>query len=168
MIYDLDDKILHEVIPTFDFEKSEIDPLELFNNMKETMIALRGFGLSCNQVGLPYRMFVFGDYKSPESITGVFNPKIIEREGFDYLDEGCLSYPNLVIKIKRSTKILTRFQTFNSGIGNKELTGLSARIFQHETDHLNGKTFIERSNRFYLDKAKRKFKKLTGKTLITI
>ena len=73
--FKLVDTYLRQKTIPFDFDNPPMDPKELFDRMAATMIKRKGFGLSCNQVGLQYSMFVFGNPTEPESIVGAFNPK---------------------------------------------------------------------------------------------
>jgi peptide deformylase len=161
MIYNLVDKfdpILKLKVPDFDFSNPPINPEQLFRDMKETMITNRGIGLSCNQCGLPYRMFVFGLYDDPDNIVGCFNPKITSVLGDDVvsLEEGCLSFPGTFVKVKRPESIRVRYTTYNGVTDTIKFNGLSARIFQHELDHLNGFTFRDRVSRLVWDKSQKK------------
>ena len=142
--------------------KNDVIPVkELFDRMAATMIKRKGFGLSCNQVGLQYSMFVFGNPTEPESIVGAFNPKIVDfSSGLEYGEEGCLSYPGLFIKIKRPTEIRARITDWQKNIDTFKLTGLTARVFQHEYDHLQGINFTQRANKIHLDRAKKQKVKL--------
>jgi peptide deformylase len=104
--FKLVDTYLKQKTVPFDFENPPIDPKELYDRMAATMIKHKGLGLSCNQVGLQYSMFVFGNPSEPESIVGAFNPKIVDfSSGLEYGEEGCLSFPGLFIKVKRPTEI---------------------------------------------------------------
>src|SRR5690606_9902221 len=91
------DPILHTPTQQFNFDNPPIDPSALFDELKEAMIHYNGLGLSANQVGIPYSVFVFGDPSFPDEIAGVFNPKIVSLEDpITSYDEGCLSYPGLI------------------------------------------------------------------------
>jgi len=147
--------ILKQKMPYFDFNNAPINPKFLAISLIETMVKNRGVGLSANQVGLPYRVFVMGAEKVG---FACFNPEIIESSGIDSFDEGCLSYPGLFLPIKRASKIKVRYTDFN-GINKEEtFTGFTARIFQHEYDHLEGICHLSRSSPIHLEKAKRKVK----------
>ena len=140
----------------------------LFERMKQ----LGGVGLSANQVGLDMRVFVMG---LGETKIAVFNPEIIEYSDTEELfNEGCLSYPGIVLGIKRPTKIKAKYQNETGQIIEQEFNGLTARIFQHEYDHMNGTDYTDRVSKFKLDYAKKKFenkrkkiiKKYAVKTMI--
>ena len=140
----------------------------LFERMKQ----LGGVGLSANQVGLDMRVFVMG---LGETKIAVFNPEITEYNNIEELfNEGCLSYPGIVLGIKRPTIIKAKYQDETGQVIHQEFNGLTARIFQHEYDHMNGTDYTHRVSKFKLDYAKKKFenkrkkiiKKYAVKTMI--
>ena len=140
------------------------DRKELSMLMFEAMYRYGGMGLSANQVGLPFRMFVMGGH--PEIEKGrkltVFNPIITDwSEEQILLREGCLSFPFVYLSIKRPKKIKAKFED-ESGLPMKaELDGYFSRIFQHEYDHMLGKVFIEYASKLKLDLAyKAAYKKI--------
>jgi peptide deformylase len=95
----------------FNFIKPPIDPYELSGEMVKFMYDNNGLGLAANQIGLPYRMFVMRGH--PENFA-CFNPKVVyQSEELVSLDESCLSFPGLVVKIKRPKSIRVRFMTPN-------------------------------------------------------
>ena len=156
----VDTYLKQKTIP-FDFENPPMDPKELYDRMAATMIKNKGLGLSCNQVGLQYSMFVFGNRREPESIVVAFNPKIVDfSSGLEYGEEGCLSFPGLFIKVKRPTEIRARITDWQKNIDTFKLTGLTARIFQHEYDHLHGVNFTARAHKVHLDQARKQKVKL--------
>jgi len=147
-------ELLYKTTELFDFENPQMDPHELYNLLTDTMIKERGVGLSANQIGLPYRVFVMGDPTNRESIIPVFNPTIVySSDDTMTLDEGCLSFPGLYIKIKRSTSIRARMTTIDGETDTATFEGFTARVFQHEYDHMEGYDFRKRANRYHLDKA---------------
>ena len=106
-------------------------------------------------------MFVFGNPGARESIVGIFNPLIVDySSGLCIMEEGCLSYPGLFVKIKRPEEIRVRVTDWQRNIDTFKLTGVSARIFQHEFDHMEGITFHSRASKLHLDQAKTQKKKL--------
>ena len=164
MILDLvksNDPILRQKCEPFDFENPPTDPFKLAEDLAETMIANKGVGLSACQVGLPYRVFVVGDYTQPDDIVAMFNPRIVDYQGDEVLiEEGCLSFPGLFIKIKRHESIRMRYASPNGVIDTKIFDQIPARIIQHEYDHMEGILFQKRANAYHLDYAKRQKKKL--------
>lgn len=148
------DPILLTPTAPFDFSNPPVDPHNLVQDMLKTMVDNNGVGLSANQVGLPYKVFVM---RGVDFNYACFNPKIVSYGDQQLLmEEGCLSYPGLIIKIKRPTEVRLRFQTASGGIDTKTFNGLTARIVQHEMDHLDGVAFYNRATRFHRDQAMRR------------
>ncbi|MGB9694420.1 MAG: peptide deformylase [Caldisericaceae bacterium] len=110
----------------------------MFRTMEES--SPKGVGLAATQVGLNIALFV---YKLDDDEGVVINPEIIDRSGSEIGEEGCLSVPGIYAPIERAEKVIVRGI---DGKGNRvkyEVTGLKARVFQHETDHLNGILFTD-------------------------
>jgi len=159
MIYDLvscNHPILHTPTEKFDFYKEfPIHPIELGNNLIETMNYHHGLGLSANQCGLPYRVFVL---RSTEPLV-CFNPRVVDTsEGISLMDEGCLSFPGLALPIKRPRSIKVRFQDYKGETKTEIFSGMTARVFQHELDHLDGIDYTRRASQFHLQRALKKQK----------
>jgi len=158
MSYKIDEtnSLIHDEIEKFDFSNPPVDPLKLARDLGDALLSTNGIGLSANQVGLPYRAFVI----KSNPVYVMFNPIIVhETEDKEYMEEGCLSFPNLIIPIKRPKGIRIRFTLPNGKTTTEYFDGLTGRVIQHETDHLNGITFIDRSTKYHLDKAKKHMKK---------
>ena len=120
------------------------------------MLAHGGIGLAANQLGLPYRVFAI----KANPILVCFNPRIVDvSEDMVELDEGCLTYPGLMLKIKRPATIRCRYTYPNGETVTEIYGGMTARIFQHEFDHLEGKNFTELVRPVTLALAKAKVKK---------
>lgn len=150
------DEILHKKTERFDFSNPPINPMELAHILAQTMIANNGIGLAAPQIGLPYRAFVL----TGKPILCCFNPIIVDTSSEEiYLEEGCLSYPNLIIKIKRPKMIRARYTLPDGTTTTNKFIGMTARIFQHELDHLNGIVFTQRANSYHLEQAKKKRRK---------
>ncbi|HWY88764.1 MAG TPA: peptide deformylase [Gemmataceae bacterium] len=114
--------------------------------MKELMYEARGLGLAAPQVALPYQLLVMnvtGDPKQPEREEVYVNPSIVERKGFMEDEEGCLSFPGLYQKIRRSKTIKIQAYDLKGNLVEKVVNDLEARAWQHEIDHLNGVLFID-------------------------
>jgi peptide deformylase len=134
----------------FDFKNPVRDPNDLALDLLSFMIDNNSIGLSANQVGIPYRVLV----TRGEPNFAMFNPKIVfKSKTVTLLDEGCLSFPGVVCKIKRSSEIRVRFQMPSGGTTTKVFNGLTAKVIQHEIDHLDGVLFYNRANKFHRDKA---------------
>jgi peptide deformylase len=119
----------------------------------EAMFALmyeaRGIGLAANQVALPFRFFVLNLTADPEQKDQekVFiNPEIVKRHASTEGEEGCLSLPGLYANVKRARKIRFRAYDLEGNLVDYDADELFSRAVQHETDHLDGKLFID-----YLD-----------------
>lgn len=148
--------LLKEVMPTFDFANPPTDPLELACSLAEVMIEHKGIGIAANQVGLPYRAFVM----TGEELTPCFNPKIVDvSQETIYLEEGCLSRPNFFVKIKRPRRIKVRYTEPNGNTVTRVFDGMTARVFMHELDHLNGIDYTSRASKIHLEQARNKFKR---------
>lgn len=150
-------QVLRTPPPEFDFENPAEDPKDIAKNMGEAMEKFGGLGLSANQVGLPYRMFVMrtmheGDTES--KVVPYFNPKLTRvSQETDLMKEGCLSFPDMFLMIKRSKTIEFSYQDENGEEHTVMLEGIGARCVQHEIDHLNGILFIQRASRLKLERA---------------
>jgi peptide deformylase len=153
---ELDDRYITTECEEFDFKNPPFDPVQFSQNLVKFMYDNNGLGIAANQVGTPYRIFAMRG--APENFV-CFNPKIVQySEQTVVLEEGCLTYPGLLVKIKRSEFIRVRFQTPNGETLTKQFIGMSARVFQHEMDHLDGIVFYNRANKFHREQALRKWK----------
>jgi peptide deformylase len=136
---------LRERIPDFDFANPIVDPAELERSMLATMLAHDGIGLAANQVGVNARMFVMGHRDNQESAQAFFNPRVVEwTDELEDLEEGCLSFPGIYVKIKRPKKIKARWQTSSGEWQESEFDGYNCKCFLHELDHLEGIVFQDR------------------------
>jgi len=148
-------------LPKFVDSEQDLSRAQLIENLLETMRHYGGIGLSANQVGLPFRVFVFGDN---DNYVPCFNPEIIkESDDKCPMSEGCLTYPGLFVKIYRPDRASIQFEDEKGEVHTDELKGLPCRIFQHEMDHMNGIDFTKRATVLQLDMAKRKLKKARRK-----
>jgi peptide deformylase len=154
------DPILREKIPDFDFGNTDIDPKELEKQMLELMYAHDGIGLAANQVGVRARMFVMGHKDNPESGMAFFNPMIVANtETIEDLEEGCLSFPGIYVKIKRPSAIKARWQNSSGEWEEGEFDGYNCKCFLHEFDHLEGITYQDRVSSLKWALATKKLKK---------
>lgn len=136
------DPILREPTVDFDFDNPPMDALYLASSLFETMFENRGIGLSANQVGLPYRVFVVGFEKENKQVF--FNPRIIETSlEKTVLDEGCLSFPHLYLKVNRPASVTVEYQHVSGERKKDTFHGLTARVILHEYDHMEGKTMLD-------------------------
>ena len=148
------DPFLREKPEVFDFENPQVDAEKLQKQLIENMIHHGGLGLSANQIGIPVTVFVM---RMDNNALVVFNPEILEwSDDTTYMKEGCLSFPALWIAIERSKTIAVKFQVFNGEEQAGSMTDLSARVFQHESEHMEGEIFINNVSRFKLKATMRK------------
>jgi peptide deformylase len=127
-------------------EKYDQELATLVDNMVETMRISEGIGLAAPQVNIMLRLFVI-DRKliNEEWEAQVYiNPEIIDAQGLESYEEGCLSIPGIRAEVDRPFKIWVKYQTIEGKPIEEEMEGLLARVFQHEYDHLDGILFIDR------------------------
>jgi peptide deformylase len=146
----------------FDSPEASTQARELENAMIAFMVEHKGIGLAANQIGITKRVFTMGS----NNIEGfpfpfaAFNPKIVSASHEeDLTEEGCLSYPDLWLKVKRPTNIVVEYQDCDSNTHTVEMSGLIARCFQHELDHLNGVCFVDKVSPMRLQLAMKKLRK---------
>jgi peptide deformylase len=138
------------------------DSLErLVQDMVQTMYAAPGVGLAAPQIGLNMRLFVIDTAggEDPEQPIVMANPEIIEEEGQQREEEGCLSVPDHHGIVVRPARVKVRGVDIKGKEIVREGTGLLARAFCHEIDHLNGKLFLDRLGLLKRDLIKRKIRK---------
>ncbi|HLT86158.1 MAG TPA: peptide deformylase [Sphingobacterium sp.] len=131
---------------------------ELISDMFETMYAARGVGLAAPQIGLPIRLFVIdaspfaeddeedeGDPTLKDFKKVLINPIIIEEKGDKWgFSEGCLSIPDINEEVMRPSHVVINYLDEDFEEHEVELSGLAARVVQHEYDHIEGKLFIDK------------------------
>ena len=153
------DPRLNEPCTNWDFVKDG-EPKELVLAMGKVMMNPMhpGIGLSANQVGLPYRMFVMGGHPQIEDgkVRSVFNPLIndVSKETVQF-KEGCLSYPFLFLNITRPKWCHVKYTDEHGKDVEEILHGMSARVFQHENEHMNGYVFTDLVSKFKLERAEK-------------
>ena len=135
----------------FDFDKPSEDPKEIESLLSEAMDRFGGIGLSANQVGLDARVFVM---RTQDGNKAFFNPEITKMsQETDLLKEGCLSFPDIYLMIKRSKVVEMKYQDAEGKEHITTLDGIGSRCVQHEIDHLNGIVFLQRASRMKLERA---------------
>jgi len=140
-------------------EEGYKDRKELSEKMFDTMKKYGGIGLSANQVGLPFNMFVLGDHPGLEKGLKMtcFNPMIISSSEEQVLmKEGCLTFPFVFLNITRPRKCVVKYTDENGDLKEGHLDGMMSRIYQHEYDHMLGRTFTELASKMKLDMAYKK------------
>jgi len=121
------------------------DRQEVAKILIENMHHYKGIGLSANQIGMYVRAFaMIKDFESNEVIV-CFNPRIMKKynECVEF-EEGCLSYPDEFINVKRPNRIIVTYEDENKKKHKIKLSGMASRVFQHEFDHLEGIDFTQR------------------------
>ena len=152
-------EILEREVKDVDLENPGFDPIELKKEMVDFMIANNGIGLSANQIGLDAKVFVMGD--SVENSTMCINPTVLQYTSDTAVDvEGCLSFPNVFVKIKRPKEILAKYWNENLEECTVKIEGYSAKCYLHELDHLLGITFKDRASKLKWNMAQKKARKL--------
>jgi len=132
--------------------KKVAKPVELFNQdlkdltarMFELMRAAKGVGLAAPQVAQSIRLFIMNPTGKPEDDRVYVNPILTEAEGEEEGEEGCLSIPDLHVQIFRSKSLRMQAKDLEGGPIDQTESGYLARIWQHETDHLNGVLITDR------------------------
>lgn len=115
----------------------------LARKMWEIMHAERGVGLAGPQVGLPYRIFVWNPTGEPDDDRVVINPKLSDFVGQEEAEEGCLSIREVHVQVKRAKSVVMTGQDADGRPFTLEGVDLPARIWQHETDHLDGRLILD-------------------------
>jgi peptide deformylase len=131
-------------------------------NLFETMYASQGIGLAAQQVGVAKRVTVIdlSQGKDPAQKLVLINPEVISRDGKQYEEEGCLSFPDIREKIARAAKVRIRAQDEKGKWFEMDGEELLSRAFQHEIDHLDGMLFIFRMSALKRDLNLRKIRKM--------
>jgi len=132
---------LHMALPEFDFDNARINPNDFASSLVETCKKNNGLGLSANQCGFEHRVFVMG---AGEEYIACFNPKVIGMEGEAHMEEGCLTFPLLMLRVTRPKIIKVEYQDFTGVKREATFDGISARVFLHELDHMNGIVYTSR------------------------
>ena len=134
--------ILHERVKPC---SKDLDRREMSRILKENMIHYEGVGLSANQLGIGERVFIMMLNMETEETITCFNPRIIKRYDDDvWCEEGCLSFPDEIINVKRPDRIVVKYEDEDKKEHKIKLDGFAARVFLHEFDHLEGIDFTER------------------------
>jgi peptide deformylase len=145
--------------PVTDFDA---DLKKLVDDMFETMYASQGIGLAAPQVAVSKRVTVIdlSQGKDPAQKLVLVNPEVTFREGKQYEEEGCLSFPEIREKVQRASKVRIRAQDLKGKWFEMDGEELLSRAFQHEIDHLDGMLFIFRMSSLKRDLVLRKIRKM--------
>ena len=136
---------------------------QLIDDMIQTMYAAPGVGLAATQVGIGLRIFVcdVSGGRTPTDLFTFINPEFVEREGMQLEEEGCLSVPGFNATVARPSRAILKGLNRAGDPQTVEGTGLLARCFQHEMDHLDGTLFVDRLRGLQKDLILRKVRKLS-------
>jgi peptide deformylase len=152
--------VLHR--PTAPVEAVTPEIQALIDDMIHTMYAAPGIGLAAPQVGVGVRIFVcdISLGRNPADLLTFINPAFVERDGMQLEEEGCLSAPGFNATVARPSRAILKGLDREGQEHTVEASGLLARCFQHEMDHLDGTLFIDRLRGLQKDFIVRKIKKL--------
>ena len=153
-----------DMLKEFNFKSREEFSKAMFMAMKK----YGGIGLTGNQVGVPFRMFVMGNHLSLNNGEkhACWNPKISFKSDDEVMmSEGCLTFPYLFLNIKRPRKIQVQYEDDEGKEINRDFEGMFSRIYQHEYDHTLGITFVEKVSKLKFDMAKKKAEKMYKRDL---
>jgi peptide deformylase len=155
------DRVLQQPARDIDVITPEIQAL--LTDMVETMYAAPGIGLAAPQVGVALRIFVvdLSAGRDPGGLITMINPVFVERDGMQLEEEGCLSLPGFNATVARPARAVVRGLGREGQTHQIEGSGLLARAFQHEMDHLDGMLFVDRLRGIQRDLIVRKVRKLT-------
>jgi peptide deformylase len=127
-----------KAVDTFDAELSV-----LIDRMFETMYAAPGIGLAATQVDVHQRLLVLDVSETCDQPHVYINPELLETEGSETCEEGCLSVPGVYAEVSRAERVKVRAQDRNGETVETWLEGMHAICLQHEMDHLEGKLFVD-------------------------
>ena len=146
MILDLipeDNQILHQKVKKCSYN---LDRKKLSKTLIKNMMHHEGLGLSANQIGIPERAFAMIRNVEYNEIIVCFNPKIVKTSAKkSVMEEGCLSYPEQFLDVVRPSEIVVKYEDEDKKMHKLNLVGLSARVFLHEYDHMEGIVFTQRN-----------------------
>jgi len=123
-----------------------LDRHHLSRVLIDNMIYHNGIGISANQIGIWERAFAMVKDIENNEVMVCFNPRIVKSYSEEVeMEEGCLSYPELFLKVKRPDKIVVKYEDEDKNTHKLKLSGLTSRVFQHEYDHMEGIDFTQRT-----------------------
>ena len=139
-----------------------IDLEKLVDDLKQTMYAEKGVGLAAPQIGVNLRVIVVGVMGPDEEEERLYlvNPEIVDSQGKEKGEEGCLSIPGFTAMVERPSHIRVRALDLDGEPVERDAEGLLARVICHEIDHLDGILYLDRISRLKKDLIRRKIKKL--------
>jgi len=158
--------ILRERMPNFDFDNPIMDPMQIEREMVELMVREKGIGLSANQVGLRARVITIfpRDLSLELGPFAMFNP-VLQAASDELIEsiEGCLSFPGMLIPVKRPRTIMAEYLDSHGNNCVISLSDTDAKCFLHELDHLDGICYVDRVSKLKQEITMRKWNKLRKK-----
>jgi peptide deformylase len=154
-------EVLRKVAEPIEEINDEI--IKIINDMLETLYASKdGVGLAAPQIGISKRIIIIDTDPSDASSKPIvlINPEIVEKEGESVAEEGCLSVPDIRADVKRCEKVVVEGLDHEGNKIRVEGTGLLARVFQHEIDHINGTLFIDHISKLKQQLIKKRLHKI--------
>ena len=149
-----DDPILRKRCQPFDFDNPQEDPKKLTEELVEAMYKYEGLGLSACQIGVDLKVF---SMISDDNPIVCFNPRITEySEETTYMREGCLTFPGLWFPISRAHGVNVTFANEEGENMSGTFVQLTAKVFQHEYDHMLGKLYVEYASDYMMRNARKK------------
>ncbi|MHC4313750.1 MAG: peptide deformylase [Planctomycetota bacterium] len=142
-------------------EKIDDNIRQLIVKMTDVMLKNKGVGLAAPQIGLPMRLFIISLNGTKEAVKVYINPTVTPIGELDALEEGCLSVPGVYTKIRRYKKCKVTATDLDGNEFTEEADGLYARVLQHENDHINGITIVNRMGQAAKIAHRRQLKKLS-------
>lgn len=151
----IDPKSIHEISEEYDFSNPEFDSIQFAKDLVASMVKHGGMGLAAPQLGINKRIIAIRN----DPMIVMYNPKIVSKsEELIILEEGCLSFPNVFLKISRPRTIRVRYTQPNGNVVTEKFTDIAARVILHEIDHLYGITMVDYVHPIHKEKVARKLK----------
>ncbi|WP_459721239.1 peptide deformylase [Sideroxyarcus sp. TK5] len=138
---------------------------KLIKDMSETMYAAPGIGLAATQIDVHEQIVVIDVSETHDELRVFINPVILELDGVEESEEGCLSVPGIYETVKRANRVKVQALNENGETFQLEADGLLAVCIQHEIDHLQGKVFVEHLSHLKQTRIRAKLKKQRRETL---
>lgn len=149
---------LKQEAAAFNFQSPPFDPIEFAQDLVKFMYDNAGICVAAPQVGVAYRIFAMRG--APENFV-CYNPRVVMVSDEEIrLEEVSLTYPGLCVKVKRPQHCRVRFNTPNGDVRTETFTGMTARVFQHCMDFLDGEVFYHKANPIHREQALRKWKRM--------
>jgi peptide deformylase len=137
----------------------------VIDDMFETMYDAPGIGLAATQVDFHKRLIVIDVSEEKDQPLVLINPEILEKDGVEEMDEGCLSVPGIYETVKRAERVKIRALDRNGEAFELEADGLLAVCIQHEIDHLDGKLFVDYLSGLKRQRIRKKLEKQRRQTM---